>query len=173
MQNIVEMFDKIYNVDQEKIDKMSRIDIAPGGKLPLPEKGESMTVFAIAAPTLVTLPDGKKFGNIRIKLYNSKQDVPFDWNLSKTAWMGIRKEFARLKMQIDQEMKCLIGVPITITGKDWNTAPSEIWQTDPITGKKVSPKTYNINIREDLMEANKNKANEGTTGLDKPDLMSF
>ena len=168
MQNLIETFDKIYAVDQEKIEKMSKINIAPGGKLPLPEKGEATTVFSVSSPTLETLPDGKQFGNIRVKIYNDQTDLIYDWNLSKTAWIGIRKEFKRLNMPMDQEAKCLINIPITIAGKDWKSAPQEMWQN--IGGKRISPKTYNITIRDDIMKMNENKSGEISS---QTDLMTF
>lgn len=170
--SIVQEIKQMYSIDEEKIDKMSKINMAPGGKLPLPSIGESITVVPTSGPIISTLPDGNRIANIKVYVQRDVERLLYDWPLSKTAVMGIFKEIKRLEITLDDNMTCIKNIPITIVGKEWGTAPANFWSSNQTTGVKTPPKTYGITFRTDLQE----QAIQKETiigGINAPDLMNF
>lgn len=169
MTAVFDQLNKLYQVDEEKIDKMSKINMAPCGLLPMPEIGESITVIPKTSPTIEMLPDGNQFANIRASIYGRLDSEIYDWHLSRTAWLGIRKEYKRLNMPMDSECKCIIGIPITISGKAWNDAPAHMHKM--VEGRKITPKTYNISVRDDLSKSSQEQ--EQSMSSSQATLMTF
>lgn len=143
--SIVQLLDKIHNVDHNKIDKISDIDYAIGGLLPLPEKGESVNIRIIEKPRYV---NDKIF--VRCVIYGRETDLQYDLYMSTTIYKGIIAEIRREKIPVDDDLKCIVEHVFTIAGRDWYTAPREMWRFDKMTKKYVPPKIYAVGIRLDL-----------------------
>lgn len=166
--------EKMYSVDPTKIDKMASVDIASGGILPLPEKGESVNIRMLTAPKLVTnekLPNpDKKSWTSRCVIYGKEADLQYDFWVSSTIFKGVLAEMKKAKIPVDDDMKCVVGHIFTIAGREWPNAPKEMWRVDEVTQKLVAPKTYSVALRLDLeAKAAPAPGLEGTA----PDLMTF
>jgi hypothetical protein len=169
---IKSVMDKMYAVDETKIGKMASVDIASGGQLPLPEKGESVNIRILTAPRLVTnekLPN-KESSSARCVIYGRESDLQYDFWLSSTIYKGILAELKKAKIPVDDDLKCIVGHVFTIAGREWPNAPKEMWKIDEVTKKPIAPKTYSIALRQDLeSKAAPAPGPEGTA----PDLMTF
>lgn len=169
---IKDELDKKYEVDQTKIGKMASVDIASGGVLPLPEKGESINVRILTPPKQVKnekLPKGESY-TARCVIYGKEQELQYDFWVSSTIYKGMLAEMQKAKIPVDSELKCLTNRIFTIAGRDWSNAPKEMWKIDDITKKSVSPKTYSIALRLDLEARGASvPSSEGTA----PELMQF
>lgn len=169
---IKQQMDKMYAIDETKIGKMASVDIASGGILPLPEKGESVTIRILLAPKHVVndkLPNRESI-TARCVVYGRESDLQYDFWISSTIYKGILAEMKKAKMPVDEDLKCIVGRIFTIAGRDWQNAPKEMFKIDDITKKPVAPKTYSVALRLDLeAKASPTPGPEGTT----PDLMTF
>lgn len=173
MASIKELMDKTYAIDETKIKKMADVDIATGGALPLPEKGESVNIRVLSPPRHVTnekLPDKEKGAfSARCVIFGKEEGVTYDFWVSSTIYKGLLAEFKKNNIPADAELKCIIGRVITIAGKEWPNAPKEMWKIDEITHKPIAPKTYGVALRLDLEAKAAPVAPQGTA----PDLLSF
>lgn len=173
MASIKEQMDKMFGIDQAKIDKMASVNIATGGQLPLPEKGQSVNIRILTAPKHVVndkLPNKEGMITSRCVIYGREADVQYDIVLSSTIYKGILAELKKNSVPTDSDLKCIVNRVFTIAGKEWTTAPKEMWKIDEITKRPVAPKTYSVALRTDL-ESQVAVANEPTGSA--PDLMSF
>lgn len=165
--------DKMFQVDTAKIDKMASVDIASGGVLPLPEKGESANIRVLTAPKHVInekLPNKEGMITSRCVIYGRESDLQYDFIISSTIYKGILAEMKKAKIPADDDLKCIVGHIFTIAGREWPNAPKEMWKLDEVTQKLVAPKTYSVALRLDL-EA-KTVSAPGPEGT-APDLLAF
>lgn len=165
--------DKMFSVDETKIGKMASVDIASGGVLPLPEKGESVNIRILVAPKRVIndkLPNKEGMITSRCVIYGRETDLQYDFIISSTIYKGILAEMKKAKIPVDDDLKCVVNRVFTIAGRDWSNAPKEMWKIDDATKRPVAPKTYSVALRLDLeAKATPAPGPEGTT----PDLMQF
>lgn len=170
---IRQQMDKMYQVDDTKIGKMASVDIATGGVLPLPEKGESVNIRILAPPKHVLnekLPNKEGAISARCVIFGKEEDLQYDFWLSSTIYKGILAELKKAKIPVDDDLKCIVGHIFTIAGRDWPNAPKEMFKIDDITKKPVPPKTYSVALRLDLeSRATPAPGPEGTA----PDLLNF
>jgi hypothetical protein len=169
-----EQMDKMFEVDEEKIGKMASVDIATGGQLPLPEKGESVNVRILRPPRHVQnekLPNQEGMITARCVIYGKEDDLQYDLILSSTIYKGMLAEFKKNNIPVDSDLKCIVGRIFTIAGREWTNAPKDMWRIDEATGKSVPPKTYSVALRLDLEQKAESTevAPEGTA----PELMMF
>jgi hypothetical protein len=172
MASIKEVMDKLYQIDDEKIKKMASVDIATGGVLPLPEKGESVNVRILSAPKHVInekLPNKEGAISARCVIFGKESDLQYDLWLSSTIYKGILAELKKNNIPIDSDLKCLVNRVFTIAGKEWPNAPREMFKIDEVTRKPIAPKTYGVALRLDL-EAKATPVEPTGTA---PDLMTF
>jgi hypothetical protein len=170
---IKSQMDKMYQIDEAKIGKMASVDIASGGVLPLPEKGESVNIRILGAPKHVVnekLPNKEGAITARCVIYGREADLQYDFWISSTIYKGLLAELKKAKIPVDDDLKCVVGRIFTIAGREWPNAPKEMFKIDDVTKKPVAPKTYSVALRLDL-EAKVTSAPgpEGTA----PDLMTF
>ena len=166
--------DKIFNVDQAKVEKMASVDIATGGILPLPEKGESVNIRVLTAPKRVIndkLPNKEGMITSRCVIYGREADLQYDFIISSTIYKGILAELKKAKVPVDDDLKCVVNRIFTVAGREWPSAPKEMWKIDDATKKPVAPKTYSVALRLDL-EAKAAVSPVGPEGT-APDLMTF
>lgn len=165
--------DKMFQVDETKIGKMASVDIASGGVLPLPEKGESINIRVLTAPKHVInekLPNKEGMNTSRCVIYGRESDLQYDFIISSTIYKGILAELKKAKVPVDEDLKCIINRVFTIAGREWPNAPKEMWKIDDVTKRPVAPKTYSVALRVDLeAKAAPPPGPEGTA----PELMSF
>lgn len=165
--------DKMFQVDETKIGKMASVDIASGGLLPLPEKGESINIRVLTAPKHVInekLPNKEGMNTSRCVIYGRESDLQYDFIISSTIYKGILAELKKAKVPVDEDLKCIINRVFTIAGREWPNAPKEMWKIDDVTKRPVAPKTYSVALRVDLeAKAAPPPGPEGTA----PELMSF
>lgn len=172
MASIKELMDKTYAIDEAKIKKMADVDIASGGALPLPEKGESVNIRVLSAPRHVAnekLPNKEGAFSARCVIFGKEADMQYDFWVSSTIYKGILAELKKNNIPADAELKCIVGRVFTIAGKEWPNAPKEMWKIDEFTHKPVAPKTYGVALRMDLEQKAAPIAPQGTA----PDLMTF
>lgn len=171
--NIKELMDKSYAIDEAKIKKMADVDIASGGALPLPEKGESVNIRVLSPPRYVPpnekLPNKDGSYSARCVIFGKEVDLQYDFWVGATIYKGILAELKKNNIPTDAELKCIIGRIFTIVGRDWPNAPKEMWKIDEFTHKPVAPKTYGIALRLDLEQKAAPVSPQGTS----PDLMTF
>ena len=174
MASIKEQMEKSFGIDQTKIDKMASVNIATGGQLPLPEKGESVNIRILTPPKYVhneKLPGkDKDMYTSRCVIFGRETDLQYDIILSSTITKGILAELKKNNVPVDSDLKCIVNRVFTIAGKEWPSAPKEMWKIDDVTKRPVAPKTYSVALRTDL-EANVASATEPVGSA--PDLMSF
>lgn len=165
--------EKQYGVDQAKIDKMANVDIASGGVLPLPEKGESVNIRILTAPKKVTndkLPQKEGAWTSRCVIYGRESELQYDFWVSSTIFKGILAEMKKAKIPVDDDLKCVVGRVFTLAGREWPSAPKEMWKPDEVTHKLIAPKTYSVALRLDLeSKAEPAPGPEGTA----PDILNF
>ncbi len=165
--------DKMYAVDESKIGKMADVDIASGGTLPLPEKGESVNIRFLRAPKHVAnekLPNKEGAISARCVIFGRESELTYDLWVSSTIYKGILAELKKAKIPVDDDLKCIVNRVFTIAGREWPNAPKEMFKIDDITKKPVAPKTYSVALRTDLeAKAAPAPGPEGTA----PDLMTF
>lgn len=171
---IKEQMDKMFGVDDTKISKMASVDIATGGQLPLPEKGESVNIKILTAPKYVPpnekLPNKEGMITSRCVIFGKENELQYDVILSSTIYKGMLAELKKNSIPVDSDMKCLMNRIFTIAGKEWPNAPKEMWKIDDFTKKPVAPKTYSVALRTDLESKVVDViAPQGTA----PDLMTF
>lgn len=172
MASIKELMDKTYAIDETKIKKMADVDIASGGALPLPEKGESVNIRVLAPPRHVSnekLPNKEGAFSARCVIFGKESDMQYDFWVSSTIYKGILAELKKNNVPADAELKCIVGRVFTIAGKEWPNAPKEMWKIDEFTHKPVAPKTYGVALRLDLEQKAAPVTPQGTS----PDLMTF
>ena len=173
MATIKDQMDKMFGIDQTKIDKMASVNIATGGQLPLPEKGQSVNIRILTPPKHVVnekLPNKEGMITSRCVVYGHESDLQYDIILSSTIYKGILAELKKNNVPVDSDLKCIVNRVFTIAGKEWPSAPKEMWRIDDTTKRPVAPKTYSVALRLDL-EANVAAATEPVGSA--PDLMSF
>jgi len=165
--------DKMFSVDDTKIGKMASVDIASGGILPLPEKGESVNIRVLTAPKRVVndkLPNKEGMITSRCVIYGRESELQYDFIISSTIYKGILAEMKKAKIPVDDDLKCITNRVFTIAGREWPNAPKEMWKPDEVTKKLVAPKTYSVALRLDLeAKAAPAPGPEGTA----PDIMNF
>lgn len=165
--------DKMFSVDNTKIDKMASVDIATGGVLPLPEKGESINIRVLTVPKRVIndkLPNKEGMITSRCVIYGRESELQYDFVISSTIYKGILAEMKKAKIPVDDDLKCVASRVFTIAGREWPSAPKEMWKPDEVTKKLVAPKTYSVALRLDLeARATTAPGPEGTS----PDLLNF
>lgn len=170
---IKQTMDKMYAVDESKIGKMASVDIASGGVLPLPEKGESVNIRILSAPKTVLnekLPNKEGAISARCVIYGKETDLQYDFWISSTIYKGILAELKKAKIPVDDDLKCIVNRVFTIAGREWPNAPKEMFRIDDATKKPVPPKTYSVALRLDLeARATPAPGPEGTS----PDLINF
>jgi hypothetical protein len=170
---IRQQMDKMYAVDDSKIGKMASVDIASGGVLPLPEKGESVNIRILSPPKHVIndkLPNKEGAITARCVIYGRESDLQYDFWLSSTIYKGVLAELRKGKIPVDDDLKCIVGRVFTIAGREWPHAPKEMFKIDEVTKKPIAPKTYSVALRTDLeAKAAPAPGPEGTA----PDLMTF
>ena len=170
---IKQQMDKMYAVDESKIGKMASVDIAAGGVLPLPEKGESVNIRILSAPKAVLnekLPNKEGAISARCVIYGKETDLQYDFWISSTIYKGILAELKKAKIPVDDDLKCIVNRVFTIAGREWPNAPKEMFKIDDVTKKPVPPKTYSVALRLDLeSRAAPTPGPEGTS----PDLINF
>lgn len=142
--SIKELMDRIFNADKYKINKLINIGISYEGILPMPEKGESVNIRILTAPKNIN-----NVGVSRCAIYGHT-DFQFDIWLSKTIYKGILAELKRAEIPVDNNMRCIVGHVFTVAGREWHTAPIDMWSFDSNTNKNVPPKTYAVALRPDL-----------------------
>ncbi len=172
-ESIKETMDKMFGIDQSKIDKMATVNIATGGQLPLPEKGQSVNIRILTAPKHVkndTLPNKEGMITSRCVIFGRETELQYDIVLSSTIYKGILAELKKNNVPTDGELKCIVNRVFTIAGKEWSSAPKEMWKIDDVTKRPIAPKTYSVALRTDL--ENQVAAASEPTGS-APDLMSF
>lgn len=163
-QNVKSDMEKIFCIEEEKIKRLASVDIASGGILPMPYKGESVNVRIVGSP--------RKQVNLYISrcvIFGREDDLQYELMISSVLAKGIFSELLKTKIEIDDSLKCIVGRVFTIAGRDWPTAPKELWKIDDITKKPVSPKVYMVALRFDL-EVMGNKIRLEEEG---PDLVTF
>lgn len=166
--------EKAYSVDEEKINKMASVDMASGGILPLPEKGDSINIRIVTAPKLVMNdkiqnPD-KKSWTSRCVIYGRESELQYDFWIASTIFKGFLAEMKKAKIPVDDDLKCMVGRIFTIAGREWLNAPKEMFKVNDVTKKLEAPKTYGVALRLDLeAKASQVPSMEGTV----PDLMTF
>ena len=143
-----------FAIDEEKIGKMASTDIALGGRIKMPEKGEQITIWLTTSPKYIEnpkLPTGSAFVS-RAKKYNPDKknfdEIEADFIWASTTYKTFAAELKRKKM--DRSEVAMKNRIITIVGRDWANADKSIWKTNEITGESTSPKTYSLEIRQDL-----------------------
>jgi hypothetical protein len=163
--NILEDMKKEFEIDWSIIERVSKIDIASGGRLPLPEKGESVNVRFLTDP--------KRLGSIyyaRCVIYGRESDLQYDCLLPCTLMKWVFSEFEKAKIPIDNMLKCMVGRVFTIAGREWYDCPRELWRPDEVTHKLIAPKTFLAALRLDLeAKAAPSPGPEGTA----PDLLFY
>ena len=169
---IKEQMDKMFAVDETKVAKMASVDIATGGQLPLPEKGESINIRILTAPKHVVnekLPNKEGMITARCVIFGKENDLQYDLILSSTIYKGVLAEMKKSKIPVDSDLKCVVNRVFTIAGKEWPNAPREMWRVDDLTKKPIAPKTYSVALRLDLESKAAPIVPEGTA----PDLLNF
>lgn len=172
MASIKETMDKLYQIDEEKIKKMASVDIATGGVLPLPEKGDSVNIRILGVPKHVInekLPNKEGAISARCVVFGKENELQYDLWLSSTIYKGMLAELKKNNIPIDSDLKCIVNRIFTIAGKEWPSAPKEMWRIDEVTKKPIAPKTYGVALRLDLEAKAVPVEPAGTT----PDLMTF
>jgi|SRR3972149_1609836 len=172
MASIKETMDKMFGIDQGKIDKMASVNIATGGQLPLPEKGQSVNIRILSPPKHVAnekLPNKEGMIVSRCVIFGRETEVQYDLILSSTIYKGILAELKKNNVPTDSDLKCIVNRIFTIAGKEWGSAPKEMWRIDDLTKRPVAPKTYSVALRLDLESQMAPTEPAGSA----PDLMSF
>lgn len=139
MVTLVEL-DEEFGIDDEKVQKMADFKGSEGGLYPMPHIGDSRTFTIVSDPYMVEndkLPQGKS-NFVRVMDSAIEYDLP----LSKTTWMGIRKEMVK------HDLKDIKGRSFTIVGKEWKEA-ADIYGEGKCTCDKCNGKvkTYAIAYR--------------------------
>ena len=166
--------DKMFAVDEAKIGKMASVDIATGGVLPLPEKGESVNIRVLTAPKRVVnekLPNKEGMITSRCVIFGKEAELQYDFIISSTIYKGILAEMKKAKIPVDDDLKCVVNRIFTVAGREWPNAPKEMFKIDDVTKRPVAPKTYSVALRLDL-EAKAATVSVGPEGT-APDLMTF
>ncbi len=172
--SLKDIMDKAFKVDEAKIAKMAEVDIASGGQLPLLEKGESITIKFVTAPKHVLnekLPNKEGAITARCVVHRREDGLTYDLWISSTIYKGLLTELKKAKVPVDNDLTCIVGRIFTIVGKDWHSAPKDMWKINEVTKKPESPKTYGISLRTDLEQ--QNVGNENVETGKQPDLMGF
>lgn len=132
--------DEAFGVDEEKIQKMADFKGSEGGIFPMPHIGDNRMFTIVSDPYLAEndkLPGGKSHF-VKVRADGIEYDLP----LSKTTWMGIRKEMKRIGFT-DLKSRTFV-----IVGKAWKEAVDMFGegkcQCDKCNGQV---KTYAISYR--------------------------
>lgn len=164
--NIKSDMAKTFEIDHDVISKMASIDIASGGIIPLPEKGESVNVRFLGPPRKI----GKTY-MARCAIYGREYDLQYDIPILSTMAKGIFAEFQKAKIPIDDELKCIVGRIFTVAGREWS-APRGLWKIDDVTRRPYAPKVLVMALRLDL-EAKMASSSEEGKEYSGHDLMTF
>lgn len=145
IRNIKSDMEKIFGIDYVIIRKMASIDIASGGTLPLPQKGESVNIRMLSTPRKI----GKTYMT-RCIIYGREEDLQYDIPILSTMAKGIFVELQKAKMPVDDSLKMIVGRVFTIAGREWAGAPKELWKIDDLTRRPTAPRVLVVALRLDL-----------------------
>lgn len=143
--NIKDDMIKTFSIETHIIDKMASIDIASGGTLPLPQKGESVNVRMLSTP--------RKIGRIymtRCVIHGREVDLQYYIPILSTMAKSIFVELQKAKMPVDDSLKMIVGRVFTIVGREWAGAPKELWKIDDLTRRPTAPRVLVVALRLDL-----------------------
>lgn len=146
--NIKGQLDTMFRVDEEAIRKAANFDIASGGLLPMPERGESVNVRFICSP--YRLSGGSGVYMTKVVIYGREDDLQYDFIITSQIYKGILSEMEKAKMPVDINLECIVNRVFTIAGREWTLAPRELWDIYEITKKPIAPKVYAVALRLDL-----------------------
>jgi hypothetical protein len=155
-----------FQIDPEVIKAYSKLDIASGGRLPMPCPGESINIRILRPPKIV----GKGMYDGLCTIYGRECDLQYKIQIASNIARGIFAEMEKAGISVDNELKCIVNRVFTIVGRQWNAASKELWTIDAVTHRPVAPTVYVVALREDL-EASDIIRKEDITKM--PDLNEF
>src|SRR3989344_5634642 len=118
--SLKDTIDKMYQIDEAKIAKMAEVDIASGGILPMPDKGEAVTIRFLTAPKHIVnekLPNKEGAITARCVIVGREADLQYDFWISSTIYKGLLAELKKAKIPVDDDLKCVVGHVFTIAGR--------------------------------------------------------
>ena len=144
---------KIYKIEDEKVERMAKVQVSEGGRIELPKPGESLLVYITRNPVKVEADKLKERG-IDVALFarcrkvlvrNGSVEidtVEYDLPMSKTMVMSCVASLKRAGSDMNLEGKVFL-----IVARDWKTAPEEYKKDKGVV------KTYAMVYKPDLTES--------------------
>lgn len=146
-----EEFKKVEGIEEEKIEKMAKVQVSEGGRIELPQPGEELLVYITRNPVKVEAEKLKERGieasffarcrkvtvkNGEVKVGNVEYDLPISKTMGMTAAASLKRA--------GFEPGDLEGKVFLITARIWRDAPKEY------KGDKEYVKTYVMAYKEEL-----------------------
>jgi hypothetical protein len=145
-----------FGIDEEKIERMSKVQVSEGGRIQLPDIGEELIVYITKDPQPVTAEKLKArgieealFARCRKvedgELSKAEYDLPMSKTMVMTAASSLRRN------GLDPNRESLVGKVFLIVAREWKDAPKEYRE------QKGKVKTYVMVYKPDLTERFKAK----------------
>ncbi len=142
-----------FEIEEEKVEKMSKVQVSEGGRIQLPEPGEELLVVITKEPVEVESEKLKEMGIERamfarcrkVEVKNGKVEVgmtEYDLPMSKTMVMSAAASMKREGVDPND----IVGRVFLITARYWKDAPEEYRRG------KGKVKTYVMSYKPDLTE---------------------
>jgi hypothetical protein len=151
-----ELAKKKFGIEDEKIEKMAKVQVAEGGRIQLPDIGEELIVYITKDPQPVTAEklkamgiDEALFARCRKVEDGELSAVEYDLPMSKTMAMTAAASLQR--HGLDPRRESLAGKVFLIVAREWKDAPREYRE------QKGVVKTYVMVYKPDLTEKFKAK----------------
>jgi hypothetical protein len=145
-----------FGIEEEKIEKMSKVQISEGGRIQLPDIGEELIVYITKDPQPVTAEKLKArgieealFARCRKVEDGELSLVEYDLPMSKT--MVMTAAASLMRNGLDPKKESLVGKVFLIVAREWKDAPKEYRE------QKGKVKTYVMVYKPDLTEKFKAK----------------
>lgn len=143
---------EVFDIEEEKVEKMAKTKVSEGGRISLPEPGEELLVYITREPEEVEAEKLKEMGIEkalfarcrRVEVVNGKVEVgmvEYDLPMSKTMIMTAAASMKREGVDPND----IVGKVFLITARYWKDAPEEYRREK---GGKV--KTYVMTYKPDL-----------------------
>jgi hypothetical protein len=140
-----------FGIDEEKIEKMSKVQVSEGGRIQLPDIGEELIVYITKDPQPVTAEKLKArgieealFARCRKVEDGELSKAEYDLPMSKTMVMTAASSLMR--NGLDPKRESLVGKVFLIVAREWKDAPKEYRE------QKGRVKTYVMVYKPDLTE---------------------
>lgn len=107
--------------------------------LPMPGIGEHVTIKILSTPKVVDSrfnENGMIITRCKLIGYESEYNLI----ISSTIYNGMIDELRNYRVQIDDDMKCIVGLNFAITGIEWLSAPKHFWKN------YRPPKIYSVRL---------------------------